>query len=142
MNTGTAGNPVRVVLDTNILTSALVYGGKPKKILRLALEKRIQVVTSSMLQAELTDIIAKKFPLSLEDMYLLKTEMQKSFVVVNPRIALDVARDNDDNRVLEAAVEGNCDFIITGDQDLLDLGGYKNIKIVTSAGFLAEYSKT
>lgn len=140
MNTGTAGNPVRVVLDTNILTSALVYGGKPKKILRLALEKRIQVVTSSILQAELTDIIVKKFPLSLEDMYLLKTEMQKSFVVVNPCIALDVARDKDDNRVLEAAAAGGCDFIVTGDQDLLDPGNYENIKIVTPAQFLEEFS--
>lgn len=136
MNIGTAGNPVRVVLDTNILTSALVYGGEPEKILRLALKKRIQVITSPILQAELADIIAKKFPLSLEDMYLLKTEMQKSFVLVNPHIALDVARDNDDNRVLEVAIEGDCDFIITGDLDLLELGKYEGIKIITPAYFL------
>lgn len=136
MNTGTAGNPVRVVLDTNILTSALVFGGKPEKILRLALEKRIQVIFSPILQAELADIIAKKFPLSLEDMYLLKTEMQKSFVIVYPHTNLAISRDEDDNRVLEAAIEGDCDFIITGDEDLLDLGKYKKIKIVTPAQFL------
>lgn len=136
MNTGTAGNPVRVVLDTNILTSALVYGGKPEKILRLALEKRIQVVISPILQAELADIIAKKFPLSLEDMYLLKHEMQKSFVIVQPRANLAISRDEDDNRVLEAAVEGECDFIVTGDQDLLELKQYKRIKIVTPLAFL------
>lgn len=136
MNTDTAGNPVKVVLDTNIFISALVYGGVPEKVLRMILTKEFQVVTSPVLQAELTDIITKKFPLSLADMYLLKEEMEKNFIIVNPRMNLDIARDNDDNRVLEAAVEGDCDFILTGDQDLLELGKYKNIKIVTPAEFL------
>lgn len=139
MNIGTAENPVRVVLDTNIFISALVYGGVPEKVLRVILAKEIQVFVSPVLQAELIDIITKKFPLSLADMYLLEEEMQKSFVIVRPRIVLDVVRDKDDNRVLEAAVEGNCDFIITGDLDLLDLGKYKNIKIVTPNQFLQEF---
>lgn len=136
MNTGTAENPVKVVLDTNIFISALVYGGVPEKVLRMILTKELQVVISPVLQAELTDIITKKFPLSLADMYLLKEEMEKSFIIVNPHMDLDVVRDNDDNRVLEAAVEGDCEFIITGDQDLLELRKYKNIKIVTPAEFL------
>lgn len=136
MNTGTAENPVKVVLDTNIFISALVYGGVPEKVLRMILTKELQVVISPVLQAELTDIMTKKFPLSLADMYLLKEEMERSFIIVNPHMDLDVVRDNDDNRVLEAAVEGECDFIITGDQDLLELRKYKNIKIVTPAKFL------
>lgn len=139
MNIGTAENPVRVVLDTNIFISALVYGGVPEKVLRVILAKEIQVVVSPVLQAELIDIITKKFPLSLADMYLLEEEMQKSFVIVRPRIVLDVVRDKDDNKVLEAAVEGNCDFIITGDLDLLDLSKYKNIKVVTPNQFLQEF---
>ncbi len=136
MNIGTAGNPVRVVLDTNILTSALVYGGIPQKVLRLALEKKIQVVISPILQAELVDVITKKFPLSLADMLLIEQEMQKKFVMIKPHMTLDTVRDKDDNRVLEAAVEGDCDFIITGDQDLLELKQYKRIKIVTPTEFL------
>lgn len=136
MNTGTAENPVKVVLDTNIFISALVYGGVPEKVLRMILTKELQVVISPVLQAELTDIITKKFPLSLVDMYLLKEEMEKSFIIVNPHMDLDVVRDNDDNRVLEAAVEGDCEFIITGDQDLLQLKQYKKIKIVTPLDFL------
>ncbi|MBI2196072.1 putative toxin-antitoxin system toxin component, PIN family [Candidatus Daviesbacteria bacterium] len=135
MNIGTVGNPVRVVLDTNILTSALVYGGIPQKVLRLALEKKIQVVISPVLQAELVDVITKKFPLSLADMLLLEQEIQKTFVIVKPRMALDAARDKDDNRVLEAAIEGDCDYIVTGDLDLLELKHYKRIKIVTPSRF-------
>lgn len=136
MNTGMAENPLKVVLDTNIFISALVYGGVPGKVLRIILTKELQVVISPILQAELTDIITKKFPLSLADMYLLKEEMERSFIIVNPHMDLDVVRDKDDNRVLEAAVEGNCDFIITGDEDLLELKQYQKIKIVTPTQFL------
>ncbi|MBI2040465.1 putative toxin-antitoxin system toxin component, PIN family [Candidatus Microgenomates bacterium] len=55
-----------------------------------------------------------------------------------PHETLHILRDEDDNRVLEAAREGNCDFIVTGDQDLLDLGKYKKIKILTSEEFLLQ----
>lgn len=110
--------------------------GNPQKVLILGLDKKIQIITSPVLQAELVDIITKKFPLSLDDMHLLTKEMQEKFTIVHPHIILDLVRDIDDNRVLEAAVEGGCDFIITGDQDLLDLGKYKKIKIVTPAQFL------
>lgn len=139
MNIGTVKNPVRVVLDTNILVSALVYGGNPIKVLLFALNKRIQVITSPILLSELTDIISKKFPLSLEDMHLLEKEMQKNFVIVHPSKILNIVRDEDDNRVLEAAVAGKCNFIITGDQDLLDLGKYENIRIVTPSQFLDNF---
>lgn len=129
-------DPVRVVLDTNILASALVYGGNPKKVLLLALSKQVQVVISPLLQAELIDIIAKKFPLSLEIMNLFKKEVQKNFIIVQPTQTLNIVRDTDDNRVLEAAIEGRCNYIVTGDKDLLDLGSYKDIKIVTATEFL------
>lgn len=141
MNTGTAKNPDRVVFDTNILISALVYGGNPQEALRLALTKQIQAIISPILQAELIDIITKKFPLSLTEMYLLKEEIERSFIIVNPQMDLDVVRDNDDNRVLEAAVEGECDFVITGDKDLLDLGQFENIKIITSTQFLEIFNE-
>lgn len=142
MNTDTGETAVRVILDTNIFISALVFGGVPEKVLRVVLKQDIQVITSPVLQAEAIDIITKKFPLSLEDMYLLEEEMQKSFIIVRPSMVVNIARDKDDNRVLEAAVEGECNFIITGDQDLLDLEKYKNIKIITPSQFLEKYSQT
>ena len=51
--------------------------------------------------------------------------MRMDFEVVNPRNSLKVARDDDDNRVLEAAITGKCEYIVTGDEDLLSL---KNIR--------------
>ncbi len=60
-----------------------------------------------------------------------------SFVLVYPKDTVIIVSDDPDNRILEAAVEGKCDFIVTGDKMLLKLGIYKGIKIVTAADFAA-----
>lgn len=126
----------RVLLDTNILISALVFGGRPFKILSLALERKIQVVTSVILFAELVDVINKKFPLSLADLNLFEKQAKKTFEFVNPKEVINIVSDDDDNRVLEAAFEGECNYIVTGDKELLDLGEFKEIKVVTATDFV------
>lgn len=136
MNLGMAENPVKVVLDTNILISAIGFGGKPREILLLVIEKKIRVVTSAILLAELIEVISKKFSELEPKLFAIEKKIKKSFIMVQPKIALSISRDEDDNRILEAAVEGNCDFIVTGDKDLLDLGKCKHTKIVTAEEFL------
>ncbi len=53
---------IKVTLDTNILISAVGFGGIPKNILKLVLEDKIKAVTTNILLAELEDVITKKFP--------------------------------------------------------------------------------
>lgn len=136
MNTATAKVPQRVLLDTNILVSAIVFGGKPGKALNLTLDGAFKVVTSVVLWAELVDVINKKFPLSQQDLALFQKQALKTFEVVHPKLAIDILHDSADNRVLEAAVEGRCDFIVTGDKELLTQHSYKKIKILTCDEFL------
>lgn len=136
MNIATAQKPLRVLLDTNIIVSALVFGGKPSQILSLALERKIHVVTSAVLLAELVDVVNKKFPLSREDLRLFEKQAKKTFEIVNPKKQTNVLKDSADNRVLEAALEGSCDYIVTGDKELLDLKSFKDTKIITPAEFL------
>lgn len=107
MNSGTAENRIKVILDTNILISAIGFGGIPREIFLLP------------------------------NLPNIENSINESFLVVHPKESINIVRDKDDNRVLEAAVEGNCDFIITGDKDLLDLREFKNIKIIAPAQFLA-----
>ncbi|MBI4096315.1 MAG: putative toxin-antitoxin system toxin component, PIN family [Candidatus Levybacteria bacterium] len=132
-----AANPIKVILDTNILISAIGFGGKPRKVLHLILDDKIEAVTSPILMAELEDVVYKKFPKLAYNFSLIDPQIQDKFKIVKPKKSLLVARDNDDNRVLEAAFAGKCDYIITGDKDLLDLKNYKNIKIVTPDIFLS-----
>lgn len=136
MNSDTAENNLKVVLDTNIVVSALVYGGKPEEVYRLVLEKKIIAYISPSIIAEIIEILTKKFNFNQIKLRQIERKIRKKFGVVNPTKILRLVRDVDDNRVIEAAIEGNCDYIITGDKDLLDFGKYKNIKIVTADQFL------
>ncbi len=124
-------NPVKVVLDTNVLVSAIAFGGKPKKILNSVLEEKIVASISPILLAEFKEVYTKKFPLLKEDFELTFKSIEEIFEITQPDEILEILKDKDDNRVLEAAIEGNCDYIITGDSELLDLKVYRKIKIVT-----------
>lgn len=138
MNLGMGENLVRAVLDTNILISAIAYGGKPLQILSLVIENQILAVTSPILLAELREVLSKKFlTLSSVDTELTLYQIGEKFITINPKTALNIVKDEDDNRVLEAAVEGKCNYIITGDKELLELGTFKEINIVTADQFLA-----
>lgn len=142
MNTVTASSNVKVLFDTNILVSGLGFSGKPRQILNFALNRKltqIRGVTSPVLLAELADVVNKKFPKLAVPHKTAVVKIRKKFEVVEPKKSVNVVRDDDDNRVLEAAVEGQCNFIITGDKDLLELKIYRGIKIVTASEFLSLY---
>ena len=136
MSIGTAASPARVTLDTNIIISGLGFGGKPREILDLILDDKIKAVTSPILLAELEDVITKKFQKLTYSIEPIKKQIRKKFRIVKPEITLLVVKDEPDNRVLEAATEGDCKYIVTGDKELLKLGVYQDIKIVTADQFL------
>lgn len=127
----------RVVLDTNILISGVVFGGKPREILEMAKTRVIQGVISQILLAELGEVLSKKFDYPESRILQINRKMKKIFNVVYPVESINIVRDDDDNRVLEAAVAGGCDYIVTGDEDLLILKKFKNIKILTPAEFVS-----
>lgn len=131
------GKKVKVVLDTNILISALGFGGKPREILQLVLEKKLQAISSPILLAEFEDVISKKFPKLAPHLEKINRQLKKYIILVKPKITVNLVRDDPDNRVLEAALEGNCEYIITGDTDLLQLKIFKNISILKPADFLS-----
>lgn len=136
MNLGMARKPLKVVLDTNIIVSALVFGGRPEEILKIALQREISPITSPLLQAELSETLIKKFNFSELKVQQIEKKLKKICKVVSPSIEIHVSRDEMDNKVLEAAIEGKCTYIITGDKDLLDLKVFKKIKILTPNQFL------
>jgi len=136
MSIATEESPVRIVLDTNILVSAIGFGGKPRTILEMALEKKVKGITSSILLAELEDVIVKKFPELEKDLEHILQRSRRKFRIVKPKDSITVTTDEPDNRVLEAAVTGDCEYIITGDKELLALGSFKGIQIVTPQEFL------
>ena len=131
-----AAGPHKIVIDTNILISAVGFGGKPRETLRLVLDKKLKAVSSPILLAEFEDVISKKFPQLARQLERIMKQLRKKLTIVKPRISFHVLIDEPDNRVLEAVIEGKCQFIVTGDKELLERGSFKGIKIVTADTFL------
>ena len=137
MSLGMVKSLNRVLVDTNIIVSAIVYGGKPRKVLDGVWQDEYEGVISEILLAELREVIYKKFPFYKYELKQIEEQIREDFRIVGPRKSVILLRDKDDDRVLEAAITGECDFIVTGDKDLLDIKSYKKIKVVTPADFLA-----
>lgn len=134
-------NPHRVVVDTNVLISAIIFGGKPRQILNLIQDGAIVGITSPILIAELTEILSKKFSFPHEKIILVEELIKETFEVIYPHVHIEVLEDKDDDRVLEAAIEAKAQYIVTGDSDLLDLNQYEKTEIFTPAHFLLKIGK-
>lgn len=124
-----------VLLDTNIIVSALLFGGKPRTVFHLVLRKEIDAVISRQLIAELLGVLAEKFHFPQKILVLLERKILKRFRIVLPLTRIDLLK-NPDDRVLEAALEGRCAYIVTGDKELLALQSFQGIVIVTAEQFL------
>lgn len=133
---GKSNNMLRVVLDTNIIVSSIVYGGIPKQIVSLVIEENVTGITTRTLVAELLDVLSKKFRFSPRALTETEDFVQDVFLFVQPKTTISALVDDDDNRVLEAAIAGECHFIVTGDNELLELESYKSISIVTAKQFI------
>ena len=127
---------MRILLDTNVIISALLFGGKPRTILQSVIRKQYSAVTSPVLLSELADVLRKKFLYSNGGVAAVDQQIRKQCDIVLPKETIDILADMPDNRVLEAAVEGECDVIVTGDADLLALKKYRNIQILSPEEFL------
>jgi putative PIN family toxin of toxin-antitoxin system len=128
---------MRVVADTNILISALLFGGLPGKFLDFALRQRFTLVTSKALLDELDEKLREKFAVSESDALAIRAKLEGNAKLVEPDFELNAVPDDpDDNRVLECAVAGKADWIVSGDRHLLGIVNYAGIAIVTVRHFV------
>lgn len=129
---------LKVVADTNIYISAILFGGKPEKIRELARKKKIELLISEVILAEIAEILKRKF--NWPDWQISQTieSSRATTTLVTPRYTLKVIKKHDpDNRILECAVEGKAQYIVSGDKHhLLPLKEYQGIKILSPAEFL------
>lgn len=128
---------MRILLDTNVYISALLFGGNPRAIVQSVIKKEHTAITSPVLLSELADVLRKKFGYSHQAVIAVDRQIRKQCTVVLPKETIDVLSDVPDNRVLEAANEGNCAVIITGDSDLLLLKQYRAVRILTPSAFIS-----
>jgi putative PIN family toxin of toxin-antitoxin system len=124
---------VRVVPDTNVYVSALLWTGNPHRLLRLAEAGDLTLVTTPAILEELRKVLARpKFRLRIRDLRTSVAELMESLlsvVAVLPDLAIEpvIKRDPDDDKILACAVAAQADWLISGDDHLLSVKRYKGI---------------
>ena len=128
---------LRIVLDSNIIVSAIHHRSlNPASVFKLIILGKLEGIVSEEIIGEITEVLARKFKFKSKVLTEIEASLRQDFEIVNPTQRVNIVRDPDDNKFIEAAAEGGCDYIVSGDKDLLDLKNYKTIKIVSPAEFL------
>ena len=130
---------IRVVLDTNILISSLLFKGELSRIVQLWQEGKIVPILSKETFNELRAVLEyPKFYLSRAEIKsIIEHEILPFFEVVNvSEHGRGACRDPGDDKFISCAISGNADFIVTGDKNLSDLKKYRFVKIIHASDFM------
>ena len=128
-----------VVFDTNVLVSALAFpGGRGEEALRRIVDERDVLILSKPILDELLGVLARKFSRDAEELAHTAVFLTVLAVMAKPTRRLRVVADDADNRILECAVAGRADAIVTGDQALLGLREYREIRLRSLRDYLIQ----
>ncbi|HUT43127.1 MAG TPA: putative toxin-antitoxin system toxin component, PIN family [Desulfobacterales bacterium] len=134
-----------VVIDTNVIVSALLFGGKPGELIRFFKTGQIQPIISKEITEEYLRVLAyPKFDLSEKEIsFLFNHEILPYFKAVKIKPGhwkTTIEDDPSDDMFIRCAVFGKCNIIISGDGHLLDLKTYDKIRILSVSEFLKEFA--
>ena len=131
---------MRVVFDTNVFISAFVIpGSQGERAFLLARRKRFDLHTSIAILTETAGRLRQKFGQDEDDIKEALRQISRAAAVTRPTSKLRVVDDEADNRILECALDGRADLVVTGDRHLLKLRRFEDIPIVRLADFLRSF---
>jgi putative PIN family toxin of toxin-antitoxin system len=138
-------NKPRFVFDANVIVSAFLFKtSQPRLSLEIAKNQGIIILSETVID-ELSNVLSRsKFDRYLSRSIrqdLLETLVEAS-LLVQPSESINECRDPQDNKYLELAISGHAECVITGDEDLLVLNPFRNIRIITVLEFLDSYSNS
>lgn len=128
---------MRAVLDTNVVMSAIFFGGTPMKIVRAAFSKKVQLVASRAVMSEYREVaerLHEQFP-SVNYRRPLSILESKVTMVRPAALGQTVCRDPDDDAIIACALGGKAKVICSGDGDLLALNGFRGLEIMVPSDF-------
>ena len=129
---------MRVVFDTNVFVSALIFpGGQGERALLRVIEGPDDLLISRTTVGELLEVLARKFARNREELARVAVFLDDVAVVITTKTKIDALRDEADNRILECAVDGEADIVVTGDKRMLELGLHAGVQIIGVRDYLA-----
>jgi uncharacterized protein len=130
---------IKAVFDTNVLVSSLIKHGKPRNLWNAVLDGKVKLVVSEEILEEFIRVVSRpkiaKYLDKTDVDNFLKILLQKA-ELVNTEEPLNLVKDPSDNMILETAVAGGARYIVSGDNHLIGLGSFKEIKVLTVANML------
>jgi uncharacterized protein len=128
---------MRVVFDTNIFVSALVFpGGRADAALQRILDGEDVLLISSAIITEVLAVLAGKFGRDPEELSRVAVLLSEGAEMVKPHKRLTVLADEPDNRILECALAGSAEGVVTGDKAMLRLKSYQGIPLMSLDSYL------
>lgn len=128
---------MRVVFDTNVYVSAFVLpGSRGEEALERVLDGRDRLLISRPIVDELLGVLARKFSRDAEELARIAVFLDDLAELVEPPERVDILADEPDNRILECALDGAADLVVTGDKRMLALRQWRGIALVTLASYL------
>ena len=134
---------IRAVVDTNLFVSGLISPkGSPRKILDLARKEGFKVVTSIAINREILSVLHRghiyaKYNLTEEIIDDISAFLYEGTILTEDQYAVSkVKKDPEDDKFIACAIEGEADYIVSGDEHLLGLKHYRGIQIVDVRAFL------
>ena len=129
---------MKVVIDTNVVISGVFFGGMPSRVLEAWRDGEFDLVVSPEVLEEYRRVgeeLTARFPgVSLAPFLALL--VMNAEIVEAPGLSDQVSRDRDDDKFIACALAANCQTIISGDKDLLEVTGYQGLKVVAPREFL------
>lgn len=128
---------MRVVLDTNVVLSGILWGGLPGKIIEAWKLGKFQVVVTHEIFAEYQTILkrfAGRHEIDVDD--VMQSIAEKALWCAPMKLSEAVCSDPDDDKFIAAAIGGNAKYVVSGDKALLTVGSYGGVEIVTVKRFV------
>lgn len=131
-----------MVLDTNIWVSAMVWGGSPASIIKAAEDNRIDIVVSEEIVREIGRTLAYPRLREVYECVNVKREelieaVLRIAIIVEVKAEVDVIHEGSaDNKFLECALDGNADYVVSGDEHLLRIKHYGRMQVISVRQFL------
>ena len=131
---------MRVVVDTNVVISGVFFGGAPRRVL--------DAIVDSEMQASATGEIVEEYSRVVDRMIERKggrlrgdvfSVLVSKLELIEPVTHVEVCRDPDDDKFIGCALDARAVYIVSGDKDLLDMGSYGGVEMVTAAEFCERY---
>lgn len=126
-----------MVFDTNIFISALAIPGSlaEKAILKIIEEKDSLLISTDIIK-EVLSVLSSKFGRDREELSHVAVTLSELAELVKPVRRIKILKDEPDNRILECAMYGGADVLVTGDKEILRLREYKGVRIISLKEYL------